>query len=40
MLENGLLLIQIIVMSWIIFRTLQHELKAKKRPPESMDIDE
>jgi len=39
MLENGLLVIQIIVMSWVIFRTVQHEMRAKKRPPGSLDSD-
>ena len=30
MLENGLLLLQILVMGWVIYRTIQAELKAKR----------
>ena len=29
MLENALLLLQILVMAWVIFRTLQAETKAR-----------
>jgi len=37
MLENGLLLIQIIVMGWVIFRTIQAELRAKRQINNTVD---
>ena len=39
MLENVLLLIQIIVMGWVIFRTVQHELRMKKQPKNQIEGD-
>ena len=39
MLENGLLLIQILVMGWVIYRTIQAELAAKKGQDPGRDDD-